>query len=70
MSPAAARAVMQWKFSDRAVRKMRRLLDRNNKGVLSPTEEEELERYCRVGMLIDLLQSKARLSLKRARSVS
>jgi hypothetical protein len=66
----AAHAVLDWKFSDRATEHMRTLLDRNNKGLLTPTEEVELDRYRRVGMLLDLMQAKARGSLRRAESAS
>ena len=68
MPVEAAHAVLDWKFSERATRQMRTLLDRNNKGVLTPDEEIELDRYRRVGMLLDLVQAKARVSLRRAES--
>ncbi|MBX3450878.1 MAG: hypothetical protein KF777_15030 [Planctomycetaceae bacterium] len=70
MPVEAARAVLDWKFSEAAARHMRTLLDRNNKGVLTPAQELELDRYRRVGMLLDLVQVKARVSLHRARSAS
>ena len=40
------------------------LADRNNKGTISDTEQEELDKYLRVGSFINLVQAKARLSLK------
>lgn len=70
MPVEAARAVLDWKFSEAAARHMRTMLDRNNEGALTPAEELELDRYRRVGMLLDLVQVKARVSLHRARSAS
>ncbi|MEX0701073.1 MAG: hypothetical protein WD069_03170 [Planctomycetales bacterium] len=53
-----ARSVLQWKFSDGAASRMEDLADRNNKGLLSPAEQDELDRYLRVGSLVNLLQAK------------
>jgi hypothetical protein len=64
----AARAMLKWKFSASASRKMKRLLDRNRAGQLAPNEEEALAKFVRVGLLVDLLQAKARLSLGRTAS--
>ena len=64
MSAEAAQSVLSWKLSDRAISQMRTSLDRNNKGELTPPEQEEREQYRRIGMLIDLVQAKARISLK------
>ncbi len=68
MSAEAAQAVWNWRFSDKAVRQMRSLLDRNNKADLSPSEHEELESYVRVGLLLDVVRAKALLSLKQVNS--
>jgi hypothetical protein len=62
--------VLDWKFSEAAARQMLTLLDRSKKGTLTPTEELELDRYQRVGMLLDLVQAKACVSLRRAPSAS
>lgn len=70
MPVEAAQAVLDWKFSENATQHMRTLLDRNNKGVLTAAEQVELDRYRRVGMLLDLVQAKARVSLRRAESAS
>lgn len=66
LSPEAARSLLKLRFSDAAVARMRELIQRNNAGTLTPDENELLEKYRRVGTLIDLLQAKARLSLKQA----
>lgn len=66
LSPEVAREVLGWRFSDRASRHMSQLADRSNKGVITDSEAALLERYLRVGSLVNLLQAKARLSLKAA----
>jgi hypothetical protein len=63
LTPDVARSVLRWKFSRRATSHINRLARRNQKGIITATEREELERYMRVGSLINLLQAKARLSL-------
>ena len=68
--PEVARAVLDWRFAEQAVNRMNELADRNNKGTISETEREELEKYLRVGSLVNVLQAKARLSLKQAGSAS
>ena len=60
---AAAEAVLRWKFNRRATTHMNQLARRNQSGKISATEREELERYLRVGSLLNLLQAKARRSL-------
>jgi len=66
LPPEAAKAVLRWRFTDRAVARMSELADRNNKGLLTEAEQEELQRCLRVGALANLVQAKARLSLKRS----
>jgi len=66
LSAEVARSILELQFSDDAVQRMQNLLDRNNQGVLTPEEEAELECFRRVGLFIDMLQSKARLSLKNS----
>jgi hypothetical protein len=66
LSPEAARSLLALKFTSRAKRQMQKLLDRNNKGMITPDEEVILDHFRRVGLLLDLLQAKARLSLHKA----
>lgn len=63
MTTEAAREVLQWRFSNRATDRMRTLLDRSNRGLMTPEEEVELDKYRRVGLLLDLLHVRARTSL-------
>ncbi len=59
-----ARAVLSVRFTDAATGRIRDLLQRNNAGTLTPAEKSNREKYMRVGQFIDLMQAKARLSLK------
>jgi len=58
-----AKEVLLWKFAESDLRRMTELAERHNEGALTPPEIEELERYHRVGMFLNLVQAKARLSL-------
>jgi len=68
LSEDAARAILGLGFdkSDRA--RMNRLAEKNREARLTPTEEEELNNFIRVGQTLGILQSKARRSLKAFRS--
>lgn len=61
--PDAARAILELKFDGAATKRIRQLLHKNNRGTISAQERITLEKFLRVGKLIDLLQAKARLSL-------
>ena len=61
-----AQSVLRWKFTDRALARMNDLADRNSEGTITAQERQDLEKYLRVGSLINILQAKARLSLKSA----
>ena len=66
LNAEAVRSILDLRFSDRAKHRMRELLDRNNKGTITPGEEAELDKYRRVGLFLDLMQAKARLSLNQS----
>lgn len=66
LSPDVACAILQWKFSTKQIERMNRLGERNRNGAITPDEREELERFIRVGGLINLVQAKARVSLQQA----
>ena len=70
MAEEAARSVLDWKFSETAMRQMRNLSVRHNKGELTSAEQESLDRYRRVGLLLDLIHAKARISLQRSKTAS
>jgi hypothetical protein len=64
LTPDVARSILEWKFSARSVAKMNRLAERNRLGKITESEREELERFLRVGSLVNLAQAKARRSLR------
>ena len=68
LSPEVAASILNWKFTDRAAARMTELTDRNSRGTITPPEREELDKYLRVGSFVNLIQAKARLSLRRPSS--
>jgi hypothetical protein len=66
LPPDAARAILELQFDKGATKRIRQLLQKNNRGALAAEERITLERFLRVGKIIDLLHAKARLSLKEA----
>jgi len=65
-TPELARAILKLDFDPEDHRRMEELSAKVRKGALSPEERAELEEYVRVNTQLAILQSKARLSLKRA----
>ena len=61
----AARCLLELRFDRDTTQRIRRLLQKNNRGSISAEERLTLEKYLRVGQLLDLLHAKARLSLQR-----
>jgi hypothetical protein len=64
LTPEVARSILEWKFSAKSVAKMNKLADRNRRGKITEQEREELERFLRVGSLVNLAQAKARRSIR------
>jgi hypothetical protein len=64
-SREAAESVLAFDFPRVDVERMDALAAKSREGSLSEAEEAELESYRRAGRSLELLQSKARLSLKR-----
>jgi hypothetical protein len=68
--PTLARQHAEWlkslKFTDRQQARMVELADKGNRGELTPAELEEMDRFCRIGMMLNLLQAKAELSLRES----
>jgi len=67
MSPEAARALLNFRFTDADHARMTELSEKASDGTLSGTEEEELDGYINVSHFIAFVQSKARMTLKNAR---
>ena len=70
LSTEAARAFLTLKFADDDVERMNFLAERAREGVLGPEEQEEIDLYERIGYLLSLLHSRARLSLRNGRAVA
>jgi uncharacterized protein YnzC (UPF0291/DUF896 family) len=64
-TPEAARSLLQLRFSAEDISRMNELAAKARAGALTDDEERMLEGFRFVGAMIDLLHSKARLSLKR-----
>jgi hypothetical protein len=69
-SPASARDILALDFSQDDKERMHQLSLTAQEGTLTADEEDALTNYERVGHLINILQSKARLSLKSRRSTN
>ena len=63
LSPESAQALLSLKFRPRAVERLNELAEKNRKGLLTPVEHADLERYLMVGNFLNLLQAKARKTL-------
>ncbi|MBI3619482.1 hypothetical protein HY213_05625 [Candidatus Peregrinibacteria bacterium] len=63
LAPDAARTFLGMRFSKGAMKQIRRLLQKNNRGTITAGESVTLKNYLRVGQFLDLLQTKAKLSL-------
>jgi hypothetical protein len=61
----AARSILALRFSDADVERMNLLAAKAREGVLREEEESQLHAYLFVGTVVDLMHSKARLSLNR-----
>lgn len=63
---STAKAILELRFDERDRERMHDLAVRNQRGILTSDESRELDMYVNLGLLIDILRAKARLSLKRA----
>lgn len=65
LSPEKAEAIASLSFAHEDQERMRQLMDRNNQGLLTDSEREEMESFRRVGTLLGILQARARLALNK-----
>jgi hypothetical protein len=63
LSPEAARFLLRLDFRQMDHARMEELAQRSNDGTLTADEKVELQNYVRIGNVLALMQSKARLSL-------
>lgn len=64
-SQPMAKALLQVKLDEKDRARLHELALINQAGKLTTDEANELQSYLNVGMLLDLLQAKARLSIKK-----
>lgn len=65
ISPEAAEALLKLDFDPLDRERMHELAVKSQEGSLTKAEEEELHSYRRIGYFVDLMRSKARISLKK-----
>lgn len=65
MLPEVARAILRFDFREPDHQRMAELADKCNDGLLTEDERAEYENYVRIGDVLALIQSLARLSLKQ-----
>ena len=65
---ALARFVVKLDFSEQDKARMHDLAVKNQQGLISAAELEELDNYVKAGDLLGLLQSKARRTLRRRKT--
>jgi len=68
LPPAAAEALLQLDFDPSDLARMHELAEKNQAGELIDTEFAELENYRSVGRLLDIVRSKARLSIRSSQT--
>jgi hypothetical protein len=66
-APEAARAILALDFNAEDKNRMRQLSSKAQEGTLTRREKTEINNYERAGHVLNILQSKARLSLKSRR---
>ena len=65
VSPAAARGLLKFGFSEQDHVRMAELATKAGAGTLSRSEQDELDTFERLGCILDILHSKARQALKK-----
>jgi hypothetical protein len=65
LTPEAAKYLLTLRFSDEDQARVQDLADRSQEGTLSEDDMSEFDRYLRVGNLLAVVQSKARLVIDR-----
>ena len=64
LSPAAARALLKFGFSEQDHSRMEELSTKARAGVLTAPEQVELDVFERLGCVLDIIHSRARQALK------
>jgi hypothetical protein len=66
LSADAAQSLLEIRFDGKTKRQIQGLLRKNNRGTINVDERIVLDRYVRVGQLIDVLHARAHLALGQA----
>ena len=66
LSPDAAAYLLSIRFAESDFDRMRQLAERSEMGELNEEERAEFDSYLRIGNLLAVIQSKARVALRRA----
>jgi len=66
LTPSVARHLLKLDFDEPDRLRMQELASRNTEGEITRKELKELDEYVRAGMVLSILQSKARKLLKRS----
>lgn len=66
LAPDVAATVLRWRFSKKSARRITQLAQQNQRGTITAADRVVLERYLRVGSLLNHLQAKARIALRAA----
>ena len=66
LPPESARSILELAFSEQARQRMDELAEKNRQGTVIEGERVEMEKYLRVGNFINLMQAKARRSLRES----
>ena len=61
-----SRLILDLRFEAEDINRMNELAEKNNRGLLSETEHQDMEKYLRVGNFLNLLHAKARRSLQNS----
>lgn len=67
ISPTAARALLKVTFTPVDVERMQELATKAREGTLSNSDKLEIDTFERLGCLLDILHSKSRRALERAK---
>ncbi len=70
LTPDLARVILRWKFPPADRERVLELLKNAKAGTITRAEREEAEKYERLGHVVSMLKSNARVSLKRKGSGS
>ena len=66
LTPTTARHLLKLEFDENDRQRMHALAEKNRDGGINPEELAELDHFIRVGMVLSILQSRARALLKHS----